>query len=107
MGDHVPSFTFMHIKAILNDSCRDDREPNFVSHKFTVSHDTQEQLRDVFNKAMQEIYTMQGMIYLKDQKKINDLNNLAFLPMHMIARFEFEVKQITGQYEIDSGVKPS
>jgi hypothetical protein len=107
MGDNVPSFTFMHIKAILNDSFRDDREPNFRSHKFTVSHETKEQLQEVFNKAMGEIYTMQGMIYLKDHKKMNDLNNLAFLPMHMIARFEFEVKQITGQYEIDPERKPS
>lgn len=103
----MPSFTFVHIKAILNDSYRDDCEPNFRSHKFTVSHDTKEQLRDVFNKAVSEIYTMQGMIYLKDDKKNNDLDNLVFLPMHMIARFEFEVKGITGEYEIDPGRKPS
>jgi hypothetical protein len=103
----VPSFTFVHIKAILNDGCRDDCEPNFKSHKFTVSHDTQDQLRDVFNKAVGEIYTMQGMIYLKDPLKLNNFSNLVFLPMHMIARLEFEVKGITGEYEIDPGVKPS
>ncbi len=103
----MPSFTFLHIKAILNDSCRGDDEPNFVSHKFTVSHDTKEELRGVFNKAMGEIFAMQGVVYLKDQTKANDLNNLAFMPMHMIARLECEVKVITGEYEIDPGVKPS
>ena len=103
----MPSFTFVHIKPIMNDMCRDDSEPNYQSHKFTVSHDTREQLQEVFNKAMAEIYTMQGMIYLKDQKKMNHYDNLAFLPMHMIARFEFEVKGITGQYEIDPERKPS
>lgn len=103
----MPSFTFLHIKAILNDSCRDDVEPNFVSHKFTVSHDTYEQLREVFHKAMVEIFAMQGIVYLKDQSKVNDLNNLVFLPMHRIARLECETKIITGEYEISPESKPS
>ncbi len=103
----MPSFTFVHFRAILNDSRSEDLEPNCVSHKFTVSHDTQDQLREVFNKAMADVFTMQGMIYQKDEKKMNELNNLAFLPMHRIARIEYEVKGVTGQYEIDPGVKPS
>lgn len=103
----MPSFTFVHIKAILNDAYRDDVEPNFVSHKFTVSHDTHEQLREVHNKAMNDIFAMQGLIYLRDPLKKNDMDNLVFLPMHRIARIECEYKLITGQYDIGSEVKPS
>jgi hypothetical protein len=54
---------------------------------------------------MKDIFGMQGMIVLKDELKKNDFDNLMFIPMHMIARIEYETKQLTAPYIIDEDVR--
>lgn len=96
--------TFVHIKGILNDACRDDREPNFVSHKFTVRHGNDEFLKKALDEVMGEIFAMQGMIIVKDERKsTSDRNNLYFIPMHRLARIEFETKRLDSPYPDNPG----
>lgn len=90
--------TFIHVKGILNDSCRDDVEPNFVSHKFVIRHDDEEDFGKKFNMSMAEIFSMQGLLVNKGEPAKPGLENLMFVPMHRIARLEFERKKVVGQY---------
>ncbi len=90
--------TFVHVKGILNDACRDDAEPNFVSQKFVLRWDTPDTMQTLFNKAMGEIFSMQAMTVLRDERKKTEINNLMLVPLHRIARIEFETKNINGTY---------
>lgn len=91
--------SFIHIKGIKNDCARDDREPNFYSHKFFCRHENDDQLRHAANGAINDMFKMGGMIVVRDESKPSDDHaNLFFVPMHMLARIEFEIKQVTGQY---------
>lgn len=97
--------TFVHIKGIKNDAFRDEPNPEFYSQKFVVHHESAEDLKQVINGVIREIWTMQGMIVSKDEhnkKAQDDFNNIAFIPIHRIARIEFEIKPIVGQYPASS-----
>ena len=91
--------TFVRFKGIKNDACRDEPNPNFYLHTFVVRHAAPENLKNAINQAMCEIFQMHGMICVKDiAKQGGDFNNLFFVPMHMIARIEFELKPLTNEY---------
>jgi len=91
--------TFVHFRGIKNDACRDEPNPNFYSHKFVVRHAAPENLKNAINQAMSEIFQMHGMICVKDEtKQGGDFNNLFFVPMHMMARIEFELTSLTSEY---------
>lgn len=96
--------TFVHFRGIKNTAFRDDK-PEYWSQKFVVHHDTPEDFKKVFNSAMQDIFQMQGMIVLKNELDKNDFENLMFVPMHMIARIEYETKQLTTPYIIDEDAR--
>ena len=93
--------TFVHFKCIKNNASRDDSEPEFWSHKFVCRHDTQEQFVERFNRAMNEVLAMQGVLIVKDVNKPVDQDNLMFIPMHMIARIEYETKRLSEPYKVD------
>lgn len=95
--------TFVHFKGIKNDCARDDKQQNFWSHKFVCHHENSAELKKIINQSMNEIFAMGGMIMVKDERKKQDgdFNNLAFIPMHMIARIEIETKEMTTPYITD------
>lgn len=97
--------TFVHFRGIKNTAFRDESKPEYWSQKFVVHHDTPEDFKKVFNSAMQDIFQMQGMIVLKNELDKNDFENLMFVPMHMIARIEYETKQLTTPYIIDEDAR--
>lgn len=98
--------TYVHFKAIKNDWARDSIEPNFWSQKFVCRHDTPQRFREMFNNSINEVLAMQGMIVVKDVNVRADLpTNIMFIPMHRIARIEFEIREITGKYPDGSGME--
>lgn len=93
------SDSFVLFKAIKNDACRDDVEPGYWSHSFVCRHSDQQNLANAINSAMNEIFQMQGMICVRDMSKPGgDHNNLFFVPLHMMARIDIQVRPIVGEY---------
>lgn len=91
--------TWIHIKGILKDGTEHDVSPNFVSMKFVHRGASGTTPEDALDHALREICVLQGMTVIKDERQpVRDRRNWYFLPMHMIARLEFEMKSITGNY---------
>ena len=93
--------TLVKIIGILDDERQHDPQPNMVVQKFVVrrGQDGSPTVGDAIDKAMGEIFSMQAMIVIKDERKVaSDRTNWYILPMHKLARVEFQTHEITGRY---------
>jgi len=85
--------TFVMVKGILLVPTPDE---TYKAMKFSVDHETEEQLFGVIDKVMVDITQMRGLSIIADEtKKARDPNNMQFWPMERFHHLEVQTKSLS------------
>ena len=85
--------TFVMIKGILLVPTPDE---TYKAMKFSVDHETEEQLFSVIDKVMVVVTQMRGLSIIADEtKKARDPNNMQFWPMERFHHLEVQTKLLS------------
>lgn len=102
--------TMVHFKGILKNPIVEELDggwfrnwfcprlvrTTFKSQKLTVRCETDQQLRDVIDKVMQDMQRTQGLVVVTDETRTQTAaSNLQFWPLHNFSHIEIELKTLT------------